>query len=102
MGDSKKDIKEIRNEVDRLRVDLKGLMRSISDLSRTEASEAKAKAEAELQGTMQQLNRRYQELRVQSADIAGKARDTVEERPVASMLIALAAGALLGGIVSRK
>lgn len=96
------DIDAIKSDLAQARADFSDLVRDLVSAGKAEGSEAKAKIEAAIHDRLDRIGEG-----ISYVQRAGKRRvedlqDTIEERPLTSVAIALGVGMLLGVVVGRR
>lgn len=97
-----KEIKNLKSDLERLREDLGKLVSRVSDASQDEIGDLREKAKDELHDLSAQAGKTYRKIREESGAVREQVADSMEKHPVASLLVAFGAGAMIGAIAGRR
>ena len=95
-----KEIKNLKSDLERLRDDLGKLVSRVSEASQDEVAELRDQAQSELHDLHSQADQTYQKIQDQYGAVREQVEESVEKRPLTSLLMAFGAGAMIGSIVS--
>lgn len=101
-ADIKEDLQEIRADMERLRDDLAEVVRSMVAMSKSSAEGAKDRTVDELEFRLGQMRGAYESTRRRARGAAESMHESLEERPVTSMMIAFGVGVAIGKLLSGK
>ena len=93
-----KQTQAIRNDIEQLADDTRGLMTATADTAGEKISEARKRVAAALESSKEFYGR----VRAKTVESARAADETVREHPYQAIGIALAAGAIIGFLVARQ
>lgn len=92
----------LRGDLGRLRADLAEVAQSLMDAGKMEASEARSRMQQMAQERLDDIRKALDTAKGRSRDATDVLKQKVEEKPLASLLIAFGAGMLFGTIMRRK
>jgi ElaB/YqjD/DUF883 family membrane-anchored ribosome-binding protein len=96
----------IKDDLRDLRENLKGMMEVFKSNSKSRMSAARERLSEMARDRYEQLrdaaSRGYGQARQYSRQAIARAQNTIEERPLTSVLVALGAGLLIGSLLSRR
>ncbi len=91
-----------KSDVTKLREDVAGLAEALIQAGRQGAGEAKDKLQEEARERLSQLRGTVDEAKAVGRSVFGYVEDQISERPLTSVLVALATGIVLGKLLDRK
>jgi len=98
----RKELDDLKRDLANLRNDMGELVGTLTSMGKQSANVAWEKAQDQLNTRLRQLNDTYESMRAQSGRAAESVQQTIEERPVTSVLVALGVGFVLGKIMAMR
>ncbi len=98
----REELNQLRSDIDSVKGELRKVVGSLKDVAQDEVRSVSGSAASDLHGRMEELERKYGDLRRRGEATVRQTRRRVEERPFASLLVAAGAGALVAMLFGRK
>lgn len=92
----------LKVDMNRLRSDLADVAQALVEAGRAEAGEAKTRLQTLAQQRLEDARRVLESARQRGQSATEKIKHQVEQKPLASVLIALGAGLMVGMLMKRK
>jgi ElaB/YqjD/DUF883 family membrane-anchored ribosome-binding protein len=100
--DVRDDIDAIKADLARARADFADLVRDVMSAGKAEGAEAKAKLESVIQERLDRIGEGLSAVQRAGMRRVEDLQDTIEERPLTSVAVALGVGLLVGAILGRR
>ena len=100
--DIQEQVRDLKEDLNKLRADLGGVLRSVMDATRAEAGEARERLETRAREQLDQFGAMLGDARDRGRQMAGSICNQIEHHPLASILGSLGAGFLIGFLAGRK
>lgn len=100
--DVRDDIEAIKADLEQARADFADLVRDVVSAGKAEGSDAKAKIEAAIHDRLERIGEGISSVQRMGKHRVEDLQETIEERPITSVAIALGVGLLLGVVFARR
>jgi ElaB/YqjD/DUF883 family membrane-anchored ribosome-binding protein len=99
---TEKDYDALKNEISHLFDDLSGIAKTVTDLGKKEAGEARKVVEKEVEKKLGDLRAKLEGFREQGKEAFSGIEKQVTENPWASIAAAVGVGYIIGKLLNRK
>ena len=93
---------DLHEDIEKLKADIASLAKDLKDLGTTAAGAAKRAARDKGERLREGFDETIEDLTERGEDVLRGAREKIEERPLAAVLIALLVGLVLGRLLDRR
>jgi ElaB/YqjD/DUF883 family membrane-anchored ribosome-binding protein len=100
--DVQDDIDALKTDLAQARADFADLVRDVVSAGKAEGSEAKAKIEAAIHDRIERIGEGLGSVQRMGKRRVEDLQDTIEERPLTSVAVALGVGMLMGVVFARR